>query len=78
MPAIIWENPTPLSAAERNSGCPLLAIAAAWKPVGGGEQEDTAVRSAMRWEELLESYLEPKLDQTINNQIQDYLGNMLQ
>ncbi len=43
-----------------------------------GEQQDTSARGAKRWMELLENYQEPKLDQTINKQIQDYLGKMLQ
>jgi len=43
-----------------------------------GEQQDASARSTIRWKELLESYLEPDLDRTINKQIQEYLGKKLQ
>ena len=44
----------------------------------GGDQEDTTVRCVQRWKKLLADYQEPKLDQSVNNHLQDYLEKELQ
>ena len=44
----------------------------------GGDQLDTAARSRQRWEELLASYTQPDLDQTIQKQLKEYIENALE
>ncbi|MFN2114017.1 MAG: trimethylamine methyltransferase family protein [Anaerolineales bacterium] len=44
----------------------------------GGDQLDTAARSRQRWEELLASYTQPDLDQTIQKQLKEYIEKALE
>jgi trimethylamine--corrinoid protein Co-methyltransferase len=41
----------------------------------GGDRLDTTARSRLRWQTLLDEYQEPKLDQLIDQQIQDYISD---
>jgi trimethylamine--corrinoid protein Co-methyltransferase len=43
----------------------------------GGEQEDTTARCTQRWGHLLDEYMEPMLDQSVQKQLEDYLKKEL-
>jgi len=43
----------------------------------GGDQENTTARCTKRWEELLDNYMEPTLDDSVGKQIQEYLKKEL-